>query len=235
MLPLLAGVIVSASAAGPIVAKSGRYRRLLLVAMLAMTAGLALLTQLRVDTPLPALWAVMFLTGLGVGPVFSVFPMVVQSSVPVTQIGAASSSVSFFQQVGGTVGLAITGTIFATSMTRELPTALGSAGVPPEVGQTLASTGGIQALTGVGTSAASFVASLPADVRGLVEPFIPAIVGAIHSAFSIATSSTFAIGIATSLLAAALVLLFREAPAEATEQTWESAEIESGEPTASAA
>jgi EmrB/QacA subfamily drug resistance transporter len=235
MLPLLAGVIVSASAAGPIVAKTGRYRRLLLVAMLAMAAGLALLTQLRVDTPLPVLWAVMFLTGLGVGPVFSVFPMVVQSNVPVTQIGAASSSVSFFQQVGGTVGLAITGTIFATSMTRELPAALGSAGVPADVGGAFASSGGVQALTGVGTSAAQFVGSLPADVRGLVEPFVPAIVGAIHSAFSIATSSTFAIGIATSLLAAALVLLFREAPSEASARSWESAEIEPREPSASAA
>jgi MFS family permease len=235
MLPLLAGVIISASAAGPIVAKTGRYRRLLLVAMLAMAAGLALLTQLRVDTPLPVLWAVMFLTGLGVGPVFSVFPMVVQSNVPVTQIGAASSSVSFFQQVGGTVGLAITGTIFATSMTRELPAALGSAGVPADVGGAFASSGGVQALTGVGTSAAQFVGSLPADVRGLVEPFLPAIVGAIHSAFSIATSSTFAIGIATSLLAAALVLLFREAPSEASARSWESAEIEPREPSASAA
>jgi hypothetical protein len=76
---------------------------------------------------------------------------------------------------------------------------------------------------------------LPADVRGLVEPFVPAIVGAIHSAFSIATSSTFAIGIATSLLAAGLVLLFREAPAVASERTWASTDVEPGEPSASAA
>ena len=48
-----------------------------------------------------------------------------------------------------------------------------------------------------------------------MAPFIPAIVGAIHQAFSIATASTFAIGIATTLVAAGLVLLFREAPATA--------------------
>ena len=235
MLPLLAGVIVSASAAGPIVARSGRYRRLLFAAMIAMATGLALLTQLRVDTPLPALWAVMFLTGLGVGPVFSVFPMVVQSNVPVTQIGAASSSVSFFQQVGGTVGLAITGTIFATSMTNELPAALGAAGVPAQAGQAFAASGGVQALTGVGTSGAAFLASLPGDVRGLVEPFLPAIVGAIHTAFSVATSSTFAIGIATSLVAAALVAMFREAPAAASVPAWTDAEVEAGDRAASAA
>ena len=58
------------------------------------------------------------------GPVLSVFPLVVQNSVPVREIGAATSNLSFFQQVGGSVGLAITGTLFATSMTRELPKAL---------------------------------------------------------------------------------------------------------------
>jgi EmrB/QacA subfamily drug resistance transporter len=240
MLPLLAGVIISASAAGPIVGRTGRYRRLMLVAMVAMSAGLALLTQLRADTPLPALWAVMFLTGLGVGPVFSVLPMVVQSNVPVSQIGAASSSVSFFQQVGGTVGLAITGTVFATSLSRELPAALTSAGVPAQVGQTLASSGGVQALTGVGSSGGTFVASLPDPVRGLIEPFLPAILGALHSAFSIATASTFTIGIGTSLVAAALVLLFRDAPAVVSEPAWESGaedtgSREPGERTASAA
>ena len=231
MLPLLAGVIVGASAAGPIVGRTGRYRRLMLAAMVAMAAGLALLTQLRVDTPLPALWAVMFRTGLGVGPVFSVFPMVVQSSVPISQIGAASSSVTFFQQVGGTVGLAIAGTVFATSLTRELPGALASAGVPAQVGGALATSGGVQALTGVGGGGGGgFLASLPDGVRGLVEPFLPAIVGALHSAFSIATASTFTIGIGTSLVAAALVLLFRDAPAVASEPAWET-----GEPEASAA
>ena len=56
---------------------------------------------------------------------------------------------------------------------------------------------------------------MPADVRALVEPFIPAIVDAIHAAFSIATASTFAIGIVSCLVAAGLVLLFREAPATA--------------------
>ena len=235
MLPLLGGVIISAVAGGQLMAKTGRYRRLMFGAMLVTAVGLGLLTQLRADTPLPMLWAWMFVTGLGVGPMFAVFPLIVQSNVPVTQIGAASSSVSFFQQVGGTVGLAITGTVFATSMTREMPAALGSAGVPSHVSQALATSGGVEALTGVGGSGASFLATLPVDVRGLVEPFVPAIVGAMHTAFSIATASTFAIGIGTSLLAAALVLFFRDAPATEGEPEWESSDARSGEPSASAA
>jgi hypothetical protein len=123
------------------------------------------------------------------------------------------------------VGLAITGTVFATTLEQEVPAALGSAGLPPEVGGALAAGaqgGGALDLTGVGDMGAAILASIPAQARGLVEPHIPTIVEAIHQAFSIATSSTFAIGIVGSLAAAGLVLLFREAPATAA-QGWESA------------
>jgi EmrB/QacA subfamily drug resistance transporter len=216
MLPLLGGLIVSAVASGQIVARTGRYRWLVFAALITTAAGLAMLTQLRADTPLPLLWLAMLVTGIGVGPTFAVFPLIVQNSVPVRQIGSAVSNLSFFQQIGGTVGLAITGTVFATSLTREIPTALGSAGVPPEIGGALASGGGgAQSLTGVGDMGAAILSSLPAGAQATVAPFISAIVGAIHQAFSIATASTFAIGIATSLAAACLVLLFREAPATA--------------------
>jgi predicted MFS family arabinose efflux permease len=221
MLPLLGGVILSAVASGQIVARTGRYRTLIFGALVILAAGVAMLTQLRADTPLPILWAWMFVAGLGMGPVFSVFALVVQNSVPMAQIGVSMSNLTFFQQVGGTVGLAITGTVFATTMSQEVPAALGRAGVPAEVGGALAGAGGTEALTGVGESGAALLASLPAETRSLVEPYLPAIVDAIHSAFSLATAGTFLIGVATTLAAAGLVLLFREAPAPARESEWE--------------
>lgn len=234
MLPLLGGLIFSAVAAGQIVARTGRYRLLAFGALVVMSAGLAMLTQLRADTPLPVLWAWMFVTGIGVGPTFAVFPLIVQNSVSVRQIGAAVSNLSFFQQVGGTVGLAITGTVFATSMSNEVPPAMAAAGVPPQVAGALAGSGSLQALTGVGNGGAQLLASLPADVRGLVEPFVPAIVGAIHSAFSIATANTFVIGIGSSILAAGLVLFFRDAPVAASEPEWEREQSSSEEQTVAA-
>ena len=51
-----------------------------------------MLTQLRADTPLPLLWLAMLVTGLGVGPTFAVFPLIVQNSVPVRQLGAATAT-----------------------------------------------------------------------------------------------------------------------------------------------
>ena len=110
ILPLLGGLIISAVASGQIVSRTGRYRWLIFGALVMTAVGLFLLSTMHADTPIPVLWAYMFVTGVGVGPTFAVFILIVQNSVPVARLGAASSSLTFFQQVGGTVGLAITGT-----------------------------------------------------------------------------------------------------------------------------
>jgi EmrB/QacA subfamily drug resistance transporter len=219
MLPLLGGLIFSAVTAGQIVSRTGRYRLLLFGALAVMAVGLFMLSQLRVDTPIPVLWAWMFVTGIGVGPTFAVFTLVVQNNVPVERIGTATSNLTFFQQVGGTVGLAVTGTIFATSLADELPGQLTAAGVPPEIGSALAGSGGggLDTLTGVGDLGTAILAAIPEAVRAQVAPFVPNIVDAIYAAFSIATANTFVIGIAASAVAAGLVLLLREAPAQATD------------------
>jgi EmrB/QacA subfamily drug resistance transporter len=214
MLPLLGGLIVSAVASGQIVSRTGRYRLLIFGALVVMATGLYMLTHLEADTPLPVLWAWMFVTGVGVGPTFAVFPLVVQNSVAVRQIGTATSNLTFFQQVGGTIGLAITGTVFASSLAEQVPDRIGAASIPSGVGGVLIGTGGgLDALTGVGDLGSLLLASIPEGVRAQVEPYVPTIVGAIHEAFSIATSSTFVIGIGATALAACLVLLLREAPA----------------------
>jgi hypothetical protein len=184
-----------------------------------------MLTQLRADTPLPIVWAWMFVTGIGVGPTFAVFPQVVQNNVEIRHIGVASSNLSFFQSVGGTVGLAITGTVFATSLAKEIPASIGAAGLPPAVGGALASgsSAGLGSITGVGDTGAAILAALPADARSLVEPYVPAIVAAIHEAFSLATAATFSVGIVTCLVASVLVLAFRESRATAEQRGWEPA------------
>jgi len=212
ILPLLGGLIISATASGQIVSRTGRYRLLAAGALVTMAVGLFLLTNLRADTPIPLLWVWMFIAGIGVGPTFGVFTLIVQNSVRLDQLGTATSNLTFFQQVGGTVGLAITGTIFGTTLAQEAPRRLASAGVP---GELLASMGGgfrPDAVTGVGDLGASILASVPAAARAAVEPFIPAIVDAIHQAISIATASTFYLGIGASIVAAGLVLLLQEVP-----------------------
>ena len=207
ILPLLGGLIVSAVTSGQIVARTGRYKVLIMGALVVLAIGLFLLTNLRPDTPRPLVWLWMAITGLGIGPTLAVFTLVVQNSVPVRQLGAATSNVTLFQQLGGTVGLAITGTIFGSVMLEEVPRQLTAAGVPAQFAQGFASGGGgaLNDLAGVGDLGARILADVPETFRAQVEPLIPALVEGIHQAFSIATASTFALGIVTALLALAVV------------------------------
>ena len=103
-----------------------------------------------------------------------------------------------------------------------MPRQIGAAGVPPEVGRALAAGGGLDAVTGVGDLGAALLAAVPAGRPRPVEPYVPAIVGAIHEAFSVATSNTFLLGIGATAVAAGLVLLLREAPARSWEPEVES-------------
>jgi EmrB/QacA subfamily drug resistance transporter len=209
ILPLLGGLIVSAIATGQIVSRLGRYKTLIVVALLVMSLGLLLLTNLRPDTPLPILWLWMAIAGLGVGPTFAVFTLAVQNAVPVRDLGTATSSLTLFQQVGGTVGLAITGTLFGSTLLEEVPEQLSAAGVPePFANQFVGGdASSFNELTSVGDLGASILAQVPEEARAAVEPLIPGIVNAIHTAFSLATASTFMVGIVTAALAALIILL----------------------------
>ena len=209
ILPLLGGLIVSAIGSGQFVARTGRYKTLIIVALLTLAFGLFLMTNIRPDTPLPQLWLWMAVAGLGIGPSFAVFTLAVQNAVPVRDLGTGTSSLTLFQQVGGTIGLAITGTIFGTTLLEETPTQLVAAGVPPEFANQFgnADSSEFNQLTSVGDLGASILASVPEQFRSTVEPMIPAIVNGIHTAFSIAVASTFVVGIVTALIAALVVLV----------------------------
>ena len=221
ILPLLGGLIVAAVVSGQIVARTGRYKPIIFGSLLVLAGGLFLLTNMRPDTDLPVVWLWMAITGLGIGPAFAVFTLVVQNNVPVRELGTGTSSVTLFQQVGGTVGLAITGSLFTSVLLEEIPNQLEELGVPPAFAGQLAGGDALNNLAGVGDLGAAILAQVPPAFQAQVEPFIPAIVNAIHVAFSIATSATFSIGVVTSLLAAAVVLVWMPGgrmgePSEAT-------------------
>ena len=215
ILPLLAGLIVSATMSGQIVARIGRYKLLMAGSLALLGIALFLFTNLRADTDRPAMWLWMLLAGLGIGPSFAVFTLIVQNAVSPDRIGAATSSLTFFQQIGGTVGLTLAGTILADRITTELPAQVIKAGVPPAfvAGFSPSSPAAAQLdLFGTGDLGARLATVIPPEGQAL----IPAIVKGIHEAFSIAIASTFWIGIIGAFLAAVLVLLLHEVPMRQT-------------------
>jgi EmrB/QacA subfamily drug resistance transporter len=214
-LPLMVGLIGSSIASGLIVARTGRYKWLLVGAIALMGVSTALMTQLTANTPLEVVWFWMFLAGLGVGPTFSVFTLVVQNAVPFHELGVATSNLTFFRQIGGTVALAIVGTIFGNTFSEQLAPQMAASGVPAQVvdGFTQASTSGqidFNQLTGVGDLGASILASVPAQAKPFIEPYIGNIVAGIHQAFSLGVAQTFWIGVAAAVIAAIAAMGMQE-------------------------
>ena len=216
-LPLIVGLIFSSIVSGLIVSRTGRYKWLVVGAIVVMGIGTALMTQLTADTPLPVVWAWMFLAGLGVGPTFSVFTIIVQNAVPFRQLGVATSNLTFFRQIGGSVALAIVGTIFGSTFLEKIGPSMTTAGVPADVvtgfGQATASGAlDFNRLTGVGDLGTTILASLPPGVAPDVEPFIDNIVAGIRQAFSLGVAETFWIGVAAAIIAGLAAAVMIEHP-----------------------
>jgi EmrB/QacA subfamily drug resistance transporter len=215
LLPLLGGLIFSAIASGQIVARVGRYKLLMFGSLILLAVSLLLFTNLRADTDRPTMWLWMALAGLGIGPSFAVFTLIVQNAVSPDRIGVATSSLTFFQQIGGTVGLTLAGTLLADKIATELPARLVGAGVPQAFLTGFSPSNPAVAKLdpfGTGDLAGRLATVIPPEGQGL----IPAIVKAIHETFSIAIASTFWIGIVGAVVAALLVLLLHEVPMRTT-------------------
>jgi EmrB/QacA subfamily drug resistance transporter len=215
IFPLLIGLIGSSIVSGLLVSRTGRYKAIIITGLVTMSVGITLMTQLKADTDITTLWFWMFITGLGIGPTLSVYTIVVQNAVPFRQLGVATSNLTFFRQIGGSVGLAVTGTIFGSRLVEELPGQLTAAGVPPQaVGQfSNAGTSALDSLVGVGGDLGSQILRLfPPAFQDAVKPIIPNIVSGIHSAFTIGVTAAFQIGVVTTILAAGTALFLHEIP-----------------------
>ena len=211
MLPLMIGVMASSIVSGQVVARTGRYKWMTVGAMALASLGLYLMTGLRADTDVTTVWIWMLLAGIGIGPSFAIFTIVVQSAVEGRILGAATSALTFFRQVGGSVGLALAGAIFGSSLTAEAPRQLTTAGVPqPLVDGFTAARGSIEGeLTGVGVDlGAQILGAVTPAQRSMIEPFIGQIVDAIHQAFSIAIANALWLGLAGALTSTVIIALF---------------------------
>jgi EmrB/QacA subfamily drug resistance transporter len=208
--PLLVGLIGSSISTGILISKIGRYKVILLTSVVTLCIGAFLMTHLTTGTSDPVLWAWMFVVGLGIGPSMSGFTVVVQNSAPLQQLGAATSTLTFLRQIGGSVGLAIAGTLFSQSFTQKLPGQLTAHGVPPQVTARFTSGGGSSGqgnLTGVNLSA-QLSHTLPAQLH----PLVPRIVAGVNDAFSLSIANVFWLTFGAALLSLLAVAVITDQP-----------------------
>jgi len=213
LLPLVFALIVGATLTGQIASRTGRYRVVIFAAMVILAVGLFLMTGLQANTDVSTVWLWMIFAGLGVGPSFAVFTALVQNSVAPRVVGVATASLTFFQQIGGTIGLTIAGTVLADSLSRELPNRMLANNIPQPFVDAFESQGGggnALSFTGTGDLGQRILDSLPPEAVPFVQPFITQIVTSLQEAFALAIASTFWIGIAAAVIAAVFVLFVKD-------------------------
>jgi EmrB/QacA subfamily drug resistance transporter len=107
LLPLVLGIMAGSIFSGQFISRTGKYRKFPIIGAALLTTGLLLMSTLTVDTPVAVLDAYALIFGLGLG--FNMQPLVlaVQNAVPARDMGVATSSATFFRQLGGTLGTAV--------------------------------------------------------------------------------------------------------------------------------
>jgi EmrB/QacA subfamily drug resistance transporter len=212
LLPFLVGLIASSITSGQVVSRTGRYKPILIGGLALLVIGMALMTQLRFGTDDLTLAAWMFVAGLGVGPTFAVFTIVVQNSVDFHELGTATSDLTLFRQIGTTVGITFAFTLFRNNLTWGLlHDQIVAAGAPASAVPAVAPAGfDPGALTSVGgTNPLAFLSQLPAELQG-------AFVNGFHSAFTIAIGNSIWLGVGAGVIAVLASLVIHEIPLRKT-------------------
>lgn len=126
MLPMMGGMLVTSIVTGQLISRTGRYKRFPVVGTAVMTVGLFLLSRMTESTSLAAALGTMLLLGLGMGMVMQVLVIAVQNAVEYRDLGVATSGAMLFRLIGGSVGTAVLGAIFASGLSARLSAALPS-------------------------------------------------------------------------------------------------------------
>jgi EmrB/QacA subfamily drug resistance transporter len=181
LTPLMAGLLVTSIVSGQLITRFGRYRAFPIVGTAVIAASMVLLAQLAVGTQI---WvAALFAAVLGLGLVMQVLVLAVQNAVDPRVMGVATSGSTMFRQVGGSIGVALFGSIFANRVHVELADRLPAGAVIPKTIN-------------------------PAGIRHLP----PAAHDAFRAAFAAALHPVFYTAAGVSLLAFVLTWLLRDVP-----------------------
>jgi EmrB/QacA subfamily drug resistance transporter len=211
LMPLMLGAIVTSIGAGQILAKTGKYKIIVVVGSVLVAVGAYLLSRMGPDTTWITVVRNMVVIGLGLGVAMSAFTVIVQNQYPSHRLGEVTAGLQFFRSIGSTVGLAVFGTIlnnqFAAAMKINLPAALqkfnGSAALDnPQVLLSPAASAKIHAM----------FAQTGAQGDQLFHSFM----NAVRQSLSTAISDLFLLSAIVGVVAFVVVLFLREDPLRRT-------------------
>ncbi|MEV4044788.1 EmrB/QacA subfamily drug resistance transporter [Streptomyces sp. SAI-163] len=215
-IPMIGGLFISSTVSGQIITKTGKWKGWLLAGGVLLTAGLGLLGTMRYDTPYWHIGIFMALMGLGVGMMMQNLVLCTQNQVDPSDLGAASSTVTFFRSLGGAVGVSVLGSVMSTRISHYASDTIGSLSPQEQAAAAKAS----------GSGAIPDMDLLPPGIREWLE-----------SAYGHGIADIFLIVAPIALLAFLVTLFIKEVPlrtkgalAQASEASAESAPPVAGTP-----
>jgi predicted MFS family arabinose efflux permease len=183
LVPLMGGVLLTSIATGQLITRLGRYRVFPIVGTAVMVVAMLLLSRLGVATQMWVVSLDSLVLGLGLGMTMQVLVLAAQNSVDRRMMGVATSGSTLFRQIGGSIGVAVFGTIFANRLDVELAQQL-----PPGAARPA-------------TLAPATIRHLPAGIHGTVV-----------DAYALALHPVFLAAAGVSVIAFLLAWLVRDAP-----------------------
>jgi EmrB/QacA subfamily drug resistance transporter len=194
MLPLLAASAVSTIVAGRVMARTGRYKVFPLLGLLAMSAGLLLFSTLGATGSRLSAAGFMLIFGVGFGMVTQILVVAIQNAVAPREIGTATAAANLFRALGGSVGVAVYGAIFAAGLRRWLPIELAGRAA--------------HGITAVGIQA----------TPGRIRTLAPSVQHGVAHAVGNSLHGVFVVAAPIALAGFLVVLLLRERPLRGREQ-----------------
>ncbi|MFI1164786.1 MFS transporter [Streptomyces sp. NPDC020801] len=191
-IPMIGGLFVSSTVSGQFITRTGRWKAWLVSGGVLVTAGLGLLGGIRYDTPYWKLAVFMALLGLGIGMMMQNLVLCTQNQVDPSDLGSASSTVTFFRSLGGAVGVSALGAVMVNRITDYVKDGLADLG--PRYAR-------LASGAGSGTDSIPDMNKLPRPLRTVME-----------SAYGHGIADIFLIAGALAAVAFLITLFIKEVP-----------------------
>jgi EmrB/QacA subfamily drug resistance transporter len=227
LTPLMLGFIASSIIGGQILSRTGRYKWMIIISFVITILGLYLLSTMGVGTSHGTLMAFMVITGLGMGISMAAFTIVVQNAFPLSRLGEVTAGMQFFRSMGGTIGLAIFGTVlnnqFASAMQSRLPGALKAAAA---ANPALLSNPQVLVSPQAKDKLAAAFDQFGPQGHTLFQQFM----GAVRSSMDVAIGDLFILSAVITVVGTLVLFLLKEIPLRATQAMPDEVEGEGAEP-----
>jgi EmrB/QacA subfamily drug resistance transporter len=213
MLPMVLGMMSGALVSGQIISRTGRTRVFPRVGSALLVVGLLLLSTTSADTSLLVIDLFMLVLGVGLGNCMQPLLLIMQSAVPPSEIGVATSSATFFRQIGGTVGVAVFLSILFSTVGANIADEFAKASQTTAFQQVVANpTPADAAILGNGSAAATQVQS----DSSFIDTLSPVLAHPFKQGFADSMDVVFLIGAGVGVIAFLLLLLMPRVELRAT-------------------